>query len=577
MIPQKLLYRTILIIFAMLLASVSTLHSQNDSLQGISHEELIERYNETLQKDLKKAKKYAQSALQVAQKNDQQEKIGWSHYYIAVVNYYEVNYEQALAHVRLSLSISEKTKDHYLSFKNYNLKGNIYSETKREKEALDNYFTAHKFAKLTQDPINSIIVSVNIALIKKEYHDHQEAIDLLIQNLHELEALTGEIPQRDFYKRLILSNLSDSYLRIKKTDEAKFYNDKSLEISSKEETPRSYYWALMNDAIINYQYKKYDDVIRISTEAETYFLENKQKDQLITPYYYIGKSYHQLKNHKKAVDFLEKAIQIANEENVTFLDRKEVHRFLSLSYSELGDSKNATYNLQKYSEIDAKNDSINISVNNKIHQEHDIVPLKEEIALLDDTNKKQQRRNTYLYISVIVLIATLLLFIIWYKRKQQQNKQRFQELLVTIEKLERSEENTVSEATSNETSNPVTDENAVQILEDLKDFEAKKLYLRQDCTLSYVAKKLKTNTTYLSSVINTYKEKSFKSYLTELRINEALIQLKNDSKLRSYTIKAIAAEFGFKRSETFSRAFKSQTNMYPSYYIKSLDNQLTTK
>jgi AraC-like DNA-binding protein len=164
-------------------------------------------------------------------------------------------------------------------------------------------------------------------------------------------------------------------------------------------------------------------------------------------------------------------------------------------------------------------------------------------------------------------------FFIWFKRKQHQNKTRFQQLLLKIEKLEEPKEKVVPETLIKETSNPVTDENALQILKALAIFEEKELYLRQDCTLGYVAKKAKTNTTYLSNVINTYKEKPFKSYLSELRINAALIKLKNDEKLRSYTIKAIAEEFGFKRSETFSRAFKAQTDVYPSYYIKSLQNQ----
>ena len=195
--------------------------------------------------------------------------------------------------------------------------------------------------------------------------------------------------------------------------------------------------------------------------------------------------------------------------------------------------------------------------------------MQEEIDSLDKNTK-------YLYSASAILLALLISFFVWYQRKQQLNKKRFQELLVTIEKLEQPKEKIVPEVIVKETSNAVTDENALQILKDLEKFEAKKLYLRQDCTLGYVAKKLKTNTSYLSNVINTYKEKSFKSYLSELRINAALIQLKNDPKLRSYTIKAIAEEFGFKRSETFSRAFKAQTDMYPSYYIKSLKNQKDT-
>ncbi len=85
-----------------------------------------------------------------------------------------------------------------------------------------------------------------------------------------------------------------------------------------------------------------------------------------------------------------------------------------------------------------------------------------------------------------------------------------------------------------------------------------------------MAEELETNTAYLSKVINTYKGKSFTAYITELRIDTALVNLKNNKTLQSYTIMAIADEFGFKRQETFSRAFKAYTGIYPSQYLRNL-------
>ena len=38
------------------------------------------------------------------------------------------------------------------------------------------------------------------------------------------------------------------------------------------------------------------------------------------------------------------------------------------------------------------------------------------------------------------------------------------------------------------------------------------------------------------------------------------------------TIEAIATEIGYKSTEPFSKAFKSKTGLYPSYFIKQLNN-----
>jgi AraC-like DNA-binding protein len=550
-----------------------SLNAQTDSLQGKSYDELIKLFESALFKNANDAKTYAIAANRIAKKENNKEKIGSSIYYIAYADSYIPSYQEALQGIDISIAIANELKDNLLLFKNHNLKGNILSETKKELEALDEYKIAKQYADLTDDPLNEIVVSINIAFIKKNHKNHKEAITLFKENLELLKNIQTHSTKKDTYEKQVLFNLADTYLRIKNPKEAAKYNTVALEKCNEQESPMFYHILLMNDAIINYQTKNYDKTIEISKKAENYFLSINNEDQLVTPYFYIGKSYFQQKKYRDAIHYLEKTNDIINRKNIAYSDHKDGYEILYKSYNQLGDINNATKSLNTYLALDKKNDSIDISVNNKIHNEHGIVPLQDEIALLDNTNQKQQKRATYLYLISALLLVSLIGFFIWFKRKQHQNKTRFQQLLLRIEKLEQPKEKVVPETLIKETSNPVTDENALQILKALAIFEEKELYLRQDCTLGYVAKKAKTNTTYLSNVINTYKEKPFKSYLSELRINAALIKLKNDEKLRSYTIKAIAEEFGFKRSETFSRAFKAQTDVYPSYYIKSLQNQ----
>ncbi len=76
---------------------------------------------------------------------------------------------------------------------------------------------------------------------------------------------------------------------------------------------------------------------------------------------------------------------------------------------------------------------------------------------------------------------------------------------------------------------------------------------------------------YLSKIINHYKGKSLSNYLTNLRIEYCISELRQNATLRKYTIKAIAQEMGFRNSESFSKAFKKQTGLNPSYYIKELN------
>jgi AraC-like DNA-binding protein len=117
----------------------------------------------------------------------------------------------------------------------------------------------------------------------------------------------------------------------------------------------------------------------------------------------------------------------------------------------------------------------------------------------------------------------------------------------------------------------IKDEKISEILEKLLRLEEKKYYLKQECSLHNVAKKLKTNTAYLSKIVNNEIGKSFSTYINELRINYIIIELKNNSKLRSYSINAIAEEIGYKSPESFTKYFRIATGISPSVYIKKIN------
>ncbi|MEZ4858812.1 MAG: helix-turn-helix domain-containing protein [Flavobacteriaceae bacterium] len=117
----------------------------------------------------------------------------------------------------------------------------------------------------------------------------------------------------------------------------------------------------------------------------------------------------------------------------------------------------------------------------------------------------------------------------------------------------------------------VSEEITNELLLKLKEFELEKGYLDKDLDLSSLAKSLGTNHSYLSRVVNQVKEKSFKNYVNDLRIEYAYIDLQINPTKRRYTIEAIAHEVGFKSAESFSKKFKARYAMYPSVFLKKLN------
>ncbi len=108
------------------------------------------------------------------------------------------------------------------------------------------------------------------------------------------------------------------------------------------------------------------------------------------------------------------------------------------------------------------------------------------------------------------------------------------------------------------------------ILKQLNRFEANHDYLQGKITLSMLAKQFKTNSKYLSQIINTHKGKSFTTYLNDLRIDYAKTKLETDDTFKYYTLKAMANDMGYTSVEAFANAFLKREKIKVSSYVKTI-------
>jgi len=98
--------------------------------------------------------------------------------------------------------------------------------------------------------------------------------------------------------------------------------------------------------------------------------------------------------------------------------------------------------------------------------------------------------------------------------------------------------------------------------------EAEKMYFDSHLKLSELARRLNTNTSYLSRVINEVTEDNFCNYLNQLRIREACVVLSDPGNL-NLTIEGIALSVGFNSKSAFNIAFKKYTSQTPSEFMNA--------
>ena len=291
-----------------------------------------------------------------------------------------------------------------------------------------------------------------------------------------------------------------------------------------------------------------------------------------------------LKEYKTAIEDIEKAFEIIaaeNDKNTASISEEDQfipYQYLYLletlmqCYEALGDEENRDFYFDKYYPLKFESSQKNVRVSELIFKFHE-APRNALIEKLSQKEGKAEKKVKYLYYVLVVLSLGIIVGFIRYRKKEQQKKIAYKALIEKVSELE-AKSNPIEESkTTTKKTVSITDEKAQAILKGLKKFEAQEHYLDENCNLRFVAKKVKTNATYLSKIINTHKERSFNEYINDLRIQYTLKRLRTDSLFRAYSIKSIAQEVGYKSADSFTKHFKNQTSLYPSYYIKNLNKE----
>lgn len=487
------------------------------------------------------------------------------------------NLKKAYSLFDKGIEVAKKIKNDSLLYLAYLRKGSLYYRRGDNIKALEPFYKALDIAKRNKDIKREIVLSGNIALIKVQANDERGAISLLLEKLkiiNERPDIISESQKLNFYV-----SLCAAHINIEDYEAASFYCDEGMKISRSLKKTRAIPHFLSAFAEIETSRGNYKRAHELLDETEELLSEtNTDKSLALFVKLYRGKTYYAAEKYNLTIEELLELEQLKEELKIDFLGLQGVYFYLAKSYTALGNAEQGIKYHEKASELDAQNDKKKDELKTSIINKFDLVKLKEEIDALE----AKSLSTKYLYVTGIILLLLIIIGLIIFNKKQQaKNKKRFAALMNQLEEKRQKGKLTSSNETSSNTSKEKSqqkpaeiDPKILAILHKLDEFEKKELFLSKDSTLVEVAKKIQTNTTYLSKVINTYKEKSFTAYITDLRVDYAIERLSHDRKFRSFTIGAIAQEIGFKRSESFSKAFKVKTGLYPSYFIKEIDKQV---
>lgn len=547
------------------------LHAQNSEkitlhdLKQVTTDSLLNGYSTYEKTNPNIAKKYL-LALLAAPSNIPAHKI---HYELAKTHIALRKKDSALYHINTAI---EATKNKVKTLSNYLYrKGNIYYEFGNYNKAIEYYTKVYEIAKQQNDLTTKARIANDIALIKTHIGQHTDALQLVKKSLifyKDLERKNDEnqdaiaylnslMAISDIYSNLHIDskNNTDSYL-----DSAYYYNNIAIEKSIQLQDDEAFAISLRLKGVIHHEEGNIEQSNIDFIKAEQVIQNLHLPSHLVILYVYRGKNYFVTNDYNEALFYFKKAEELIHKTKIDFPDLQELYILMAQSYEQKNDLKNTVKYYNLFLQKDAQNDNLKQQNLEKLYEKYDIVTFKDKINSLENDLKE----NTYNYNVILACMSLLVIgIIIYYKRKQLQNKKQFQKIVTELQ-VKKEKKSAAKEIN-------ISKKNVVKILQGLEDFEKNELFLKKNCSLNFVANKTNTNSTYLSKVIQLHKQKKFIQYITDLRIDYALEKLQTDKKFRAYNIKSIAAELGYNSAESFSKDFKRRTKLYPSYYIKKIN------
>lgn len=451
----------------------------------------------------------------------------------------------------------------------YHDKAVYYVEKRNFKKATDYFLMAIEHNTGSNNDNITFLLNNAMAYLKSRMGENEEA--LILYKASWEYAIENKIKELspDHYLSLVFA-LAHIYRKNNLLENAKEYNDLGFKEAELFGDNRMIYMFTLNDGLINFHKKNYRTALDTIENILPEIIKADDKPNIAVGYHYLGKLQLLFENPKAAVLSFKEVDTVFQKTHDLLPELRGSYEHLIDYYKKENDlSSQLTYveQLMKLDSILTQNYKY---VNKNINQKYDSKKLVLEKEHIIKQLKNEKNRVKIITAGITSGLVLSLFFGFYQFRKRSIYKKRFNDLL---ENNKTGHTFTVKDQVNQPKIHKieVPEEIVGKIINALSDFEEKKGFLNCGLTLNKLATKIKTNSNYLSKVINYYKNENFSSYIKKLRVSYAMQRIKSDQIFRKYTIKAIAEESGFKSAEAFSTAFYKTYGIYPSYFIKELD------
>lgn len=487
-------------------------------------------------------------------------------------SYYSENKEALIIADKLIHLAYELKNDSLIEISFTNKSSALYLQ-RNFREALKYSLKALNINKLTKNKFELYGTLIDIGNIYYHTQDYAKAEKYFNEALEYFKHDKNFIGKQGHL--LLLYNLGKVYWRISNIHElTKTIDEFENYISSKtSKTDLAYLNYLKSGKL--YLQNKNGQSISYLKQSINIIKDNKDYTNEHVGYLFLGKNLWKLNKKEQAVKEFSKVDELFNKHNFLNYELREAYEYLIQYYKENNDIKNQLFYTEKLILLNNQFEFEQRNITKVLHNDY------ENKKLVDSKNDlKEKLLITKMYLTISIILFIIVGFFIFKKIKslktERENwKLKFNKIISTLEIDNNSINDKTIELKSEITIKDNNDINIeltnseIKISKYLKIFEMEKKFLTP-IKIEDIVDELNIGRTTLSQYFNNYKD-GFNNYINNLRINEVLIDLKNDENLRELSIENIAQKYGYNNSKTFFNQFKRITGIPPTFYIKQLN------
>ncbi|MCA0959653.1 helix-turn-helix domain-containing protein [Muricauda ruestringensis] len=476
---------------------------------------------------------------------------------------YNLGFFESLKSVDSSIQIAKSLRDtntfNYDKFMAlaYYTKGRIYYNNYNDEKAVQAFINCVNFSKKINYHYVTITTLSALANIKAEFGQESEAILLQKRTLDFLEQNKLQILDYDSLKLDVLSGMARCYAFNMEIDSSRVYVNKAFDLASKSKSKSTMRALKALQAQLNYYA---GNIIEAKEVLEEDMNKSKGTSKADT-YFYLGMIEGKLGNSEGKKRYFESYDSIMKTFNYPLYDNSnEVYQFLLKQAVQEGNTSLADEYLNKVVYYDSLLLTTQKNLREITLKKFDLPMQEEEKEMLGNIISSKSKWLMWLYIFSGCMLCGLMAYYIKYRRTKNRLAYLMDKSIVL------------------ELNNPVKqdkdlldEETVSKVLQNLEDWEKKNGFLENSLTQQSLAKKLNTNSSYLSKVINVHKNKNFASYLKDIRITYAINHLKKNPEIvKTKSMIQIAEMYGFNSLNVFTKSFKNKTGLTPGVFFKRI-------